>query len=118
MARRFAEGGYRLTLLARNADRLAKLAGVLADTGSEIDTIVADVGDPDVLGARMGELYSAQAAPGVIVYNAVIGAPDQLLRSSAADLQAAYAVDVIGAIVVAQRASRAAAAASARSCSR
>jgi NAD(P)-dependent dehydrogenase (short-subunit alcohol dehydrogenase family) len=37
-----------------------------------------------------------------IIYNAVMGAPDQLLNSTVAHLQAAYAVDVIGAIVVAQ----------------
>jgi short-subunit dehydrogenase len=43
-------------------------------------------------------------APGVIVYNAVMGTPDRLLSSSAAHLQAAYSVDVIGAIVVAQMA--------------
>jgi NAD(P)-dependent dehydrogenase (short-subunit alcohol dehydrogenase family) len=48
------------------------------------------------------ELYLGNGAPGVIVYNAVIGAPDRLLSSSVAHLQAAYSVDVISAIVVAQ----------------
>ena len=43
-------------------------------------------------------------APGVIIYNAVMGAPDRLLSSTAAHLQTAYSVDVIGAIVVAQAA--------------
>jgi NAD(P)-dependent dehydrogenase (short-subunit alcohol dehydrogenase family) len=41
---------------------------------------------------------------GVVIYNAVMGAPDQLLSSTVAHLQEAYAVDVIGAIVVAQSA--------------
>ncbi len=50
----------------------------------------------------MRALYREDGAPGLIVYNAVMGAPDQLLSSSAAHLQAAYAVDVIGAIVAAQ----------------
>jgi len=50
----------------------------------------------------MAELYNEQGAPGLIVYNAVIGAPDSLLSASAEHLQAAYAVDVIGAIVVTQ----------------
>jgi hypothetical protein len=35
VARRFAEGGYRVTLLARSADRLGELADGLADTGSD-----------------------------------------------------------------------------------
>jgi short-subunit dehydrogenase len=104
VARRFAEAGYRVTLLARSAARLGELADGLADTGADVDTIAADVSDPDGLGARMSDLYSGQGAPGVIVYNAVLGAPDQLLSSTAAHLQAAYAVDVIGAIVVVQSA--------------
>jgi short-subunit dehydrogenase len=104
VARRFAEGGYRVTLLARSADRLGELADGLADTGADIDTIAADASDPEGLGARMRDLYSRQGAPGVIFYNAVMGAPDQLLSSPVAHLKAAYAVDVIGAIVVAQSA--------------
>jgi short-subunit dehydrogenase len=102
VARRFAAGGYRVTLVARSADGLRDLAGSLAGTGAAISTIAADAGDPDALGARMRELYLGDGVPGVIVYNAVMGAPDRLLSSSAAHLQAAYSVDVIGAIIVAQ----------------
>jgi short-subunit dehydrogenase len=102
VARRFAEGGYRVTLLARSSDSLAELADTLADTGGQIDTISADASDPDSLGVAIGALYRAPGSPGLIVYNAVMGAPDQLLSASVAHLQTAYAVDVIGAIVVAQ----------------
>ena len=104
IARRFAIGGYRITLVARSTDGLDKLADSLADTGADIKTVSADASDPDALGDRITALYTRQDAPGVIVYNAVIGAPDQLLSSSVAHLQTAYTVDVIGAIVVAQRA--------------
>ncbi len=105
VARRFAVGGYRVTLVARSTDGLGQLTASLADTGAEIGTIEADASDPEGLGARMIELYDGDGAPGVIIYNAVMGAPDQLLSSSIAHLQAAYAVDVISAIVVAQVAS-------------
>jgi short-subunit dehydrogenase len=104
VARRFAAGGYRLTLTGRSLDRLADLVGSLSETGAQIDTFEADAGDPDGLGARVAELYRAEGAPGVIVYNAVMGTPDRLLSATVAHLQAAYAVDVIGAIVVAQAA--------------
>ena len=104
VARRFAVGGYRVTLVARSTDRLRDLAGTLADTGAKINIIAADASDPDGLGARMRELYHGNGAPGVIVYNAVMGAPDRVLSSSAAHLQTAYSVDVISAIVVAQEA--------------
>jgi short-subunit dehydrogenase len=105
VAHRFAVGGYRVTLVARSADGLRDIAARLAGTGAEIGTIVADASDPEGLGARMTELYRGEDAPGVIIYNAASGAPDQLLSSSVAHLQAAYAVNVIGAIVVAQVAS-------------
>src|SRR6478736_4729003 len=104
LARRFAVGGYRVTLVARSNDKLADLAGGLSDTGAEIGTIEADASDPEELGARLAVLYRGERAPGVIIYNAVMGVPDQLLTASVDHLQAAYAVDVIGAIVVAQAA--------------
>jgi hypothetical protein len=102
VARRFADDGYRVTLVARSMDGLGDLADSLADTGAQIDTIAADASDPEGLGARMAELYNEQGAPGLIIYNEVMGAPDKLLSSSVEHLQTAYAVDVISAIVVTQ----------------
>jgi short-subunit dehydrogenase len=104
IARRFATGGYRVTLAARSADRLGELARSLDDTGAEINTVEADASSPEDLRARIAGLYRDEGAPGVVIYNAVLGAPDRLLSSTAAHLQEAYAVDVIGAIVVAQEA--------------
>jgi short-subunit dehydrogenase len=104
VAHRFASGGYRVTLVARSTDRLRELASSLGDTGAEINTLEADASDPEDFGSRMTELYRRDGAPGVVIYNAVMGAADQLLSSTVAHLQEAYAVDVIGAIVVAQSA--------------
>ena len=104
VAHRFASGGYRVTLVARSTDRLGELASSLADTGAEVNTIEADASDPEDFGARMTELYRKDGAPGLVIYNAVMGTPDRLLSSTVAHLQEAYAVDVIGAIVVAQSA--------------
>jgi short-subunit dehydrogenase len=104
VAHRFASGGYRVTLVARSTDRLGELASSLADTGAEINRIEADASDPDNFGVRMTELYRRDGAPGVVIYNAVMGTPDKLLSSTVAHLQEAYTVDVIGAIVVAQSA--------------
>jgi short-subunit dehydrogenase len=104
VARRFAAGGYRVTLVARSTDRLSELASSLADTDAEVNTIEANANDPEDFGARMTELYRKDGAPGLVIYNAVMGTPDRLLSSTVAHLQEAYAVDVIGAIVVAQSA--------------
>src|SRR4029077_20978177 len=95
---------YRVSLVARSTDRLGELASSLADTGAEVHTIEADASEPEDFGARMTELYRRDGAPAVVIYNAVMGAPDRLLSSTVAHLQNAYAVDVIGAIVVAQSA--------------
>ena len=93
-----------MTLVARSADRLGELARSLDDTGAEVNTVEADASSPEDLRARITELYTDQDAPGVVIYNAVLGAPDRLLSSTVTHLQEAYAVDVIGAIVVAQEA--------------
>jgi short-subunit dehydrogenase len=89
-------------LVARSTDGLRGLADDLAGTGAQIGTIAADASDPEALRARMAELYDEHGAPGLIIYNAVMGAPDTLLGSSVEHLQTAYAVDVIGAIVLTQ----------------
>jgi short-subunit dehydrogenase len=102
IARRFAEGAYRVTLLARSTDGLRNLADSLTATGAQIDTVAADVGDPEAFRTRLAELYGGQGAPGLIIYNAVVGAPDSLLSSSVDHLQTAYTVDVVGAIVATQ----------------
>jgi short-subunit dehydrogenase len=52
VARRFAVGGYQVTLVARSTEGLRDLAGTVADTGGKINTIAADASDPDGLGAR------------------------------------------------------------------
>jgi NAD(P)-dependent dehydrogenase (short-subunit alcohol dehydrogenase family) len=56
VARRFAVGGYRLTLVARSTDGLGDLAAGLSDTGADIGTMAADASDPGGLGGRLGEL--------------------------------------------------------------
>jgi hypothetical protein len=47
VARPFAVGGYRVTLVARSTDGLRDLAGTLADSGARISIIAADASDPD-----------------------------------------------------------------------
>jgi short-subunit dehydrogenase len=102
IARRFAQGGYRVTLLARDARRLKNLASDLRTAGAIADTIAADAGQPEDLRAVLSAVYAKGKAPGLMVYNAVLSTPDTLLESDIAHLQQAYNVDVISAIVAAQ----------------
>jgi short-subunit dehydrogenase len=104
IARRFVEGGYRLTVVARSADRVAPLVTELASSGAVVQTVVADASEPQNLRAELDALYLTDGAPGVIAYNAVLGSPDHLLTSNVDHLREAYAVDVIGAVVTVQAA--------------
>lgn len=66
LVRRFAEGGYRVAMLARDADRLAALEAEIADTVA----VPCDVSDADALERAIAEVGS----PKVVVHNAVGGA--------------------------------------------
>ena len=78
VARRFAEGGYRVAMLARNADRLATLE-------EEIPTFAApcDVSDPAALERVIAEI----GEPKVVVHNAVGGAFGTFAQIEAETLQ-------------------------------
>jgi short-subunit dehydrogenase len=107
ITRRFAQGGYRVTLLARDVRRLKDLASDLQTTGAIVGTIAADASDPENFQATLGSVYAASSAPGLMVYNAVLAAPDTLLESDITHLQQAYNVDVVSAIVAARVAAQA-----------
>jgi NAD(P)-dependent dehydrogenase (short-subunit alcohol dehydrogenase family) len=81
VARRFAEGGYRVAMLARNAERLAALEREIPDSIA----ITCDVTDATAL----EQVIANVGAPKVVVHNAVGGAfgtflqvePDVLQRN-------------------------------------
>jgi short-subunit dehydrogenase len=66
VARRFAAGGYRVAMLARDADRLAALEAEIADSVA----VVCDAADPDALARAVATVGD----PRVVVHNAVGGA--------------------------------------------
>src|SRR6185295_16036246 len=81
VARRFAEGGYRVAMLARNAERLAALEREIPDSIA----VTCDVTDA----AALEQVIAKIGAPKVVVHNAVGGAfgtflqvePDVLQRN-------------------------------------
>jgi short-subunit dehydrogenase len=102
VARRFAREGYRLTLVARSQATTAALVDELRGAGTDVTVIAADAGDPDGLRAAVAPLFGGPGAPGVVIYSAALAAADDLLSVAPEQLAAAYAVDVIGAVVTAQ----------------
>jgi len=69
LARRFADG-YRVAMLARNAERLAKLEREIPNTRA----YPCDVSDPAQLRATYEKIKSELGAPEVVLHNAVGGA--------------------------------------------
>src|SRR3954466_1490155 len=72
IARRFARGGYRVTLVARSAATMAPTAQELRAAGAEVTTIEADAGDPEALRAALAPVFAAPGTPGVVIYNAAL----------------------------------------------
>lgn len=102
IARRFAREGFRATLVSRG-EGLDDVAAGLRDEGMSVSQLALDVGDLEG-GYRtaLEALYRAPDAPGVLVYNASLLAPDGILTSTVEHLRGAYDVDVLGAVLAAQ----------------
>lgn len=79
LARRFAEGGYRVAMLARNAGRLAALEKEIPDSIA----VPCDVTDA----AALERAVAALGQPKVVVHNAVGGAFGNFMNVDADTLQ-------------------------------
>jgi NAD(P)-dependent dehydrogenase (short-subunit alcohol dehydrogenase family) len=100
LARRFARDGYRVSLAARRADRLAALC---AETGAR--AFACDVtrkADVDRLFAEAAS--QAGASPTVVVYNASGRVRGPFVDLDAAEVERALAVTAFGGFLVAQAA--------------
>jgi short-subunit dehydrogenase len=87
VARRFAEGGYRVAMLARDADRLAALEAEIPDSiAAPCD--VTDAAALEAVIARVG-------APKVVVHNAVGGAFGKFMEIDAAVLQRNFEINTV-----------------------
>ncbi|HXB15903.1 MAG TPA: SDR family NAD(P)-dependent oxidoreductase [Solirubrobacteraceae bacterium] len=101
VVRRFGREGFRSTLISRNAT-VDKLAPELRDGGLEIEAVGADIEDLDSYRKTLEGIFSAPGAPGVVVYNAALPDPGEILDTTVERLRTAHDVDVLGAVVAAQ----------------
>jgi NAD(P)-dependent dehydrogenase (short-subunit alcohol dehydrogenase family) len=101
VVRRFGREGFRSTLISRGGT-LEQLAAELRSDGLEIEAVVADIEDLDGYRATLERIFSTPGAPGVVVYNAALPDPGQILDTTVERLRTAHDVDVIGAVVAAQ----------------
>jgi len=70
LVRRFAAGGYRIAMLARNAERLADLAKQVPSAKA----YVCDVSDQSQVNTALASVEREMGAPNVLIHNAVGGA--------------------------------------------
>ena len=93
-ADRLAQRGYDLLLVARSQERMADLAKKLkSNTGSKVETLVADLTDSKDLG-RLERILREDSRITLLVNNAGVGATAPLLKSDIDDMSRMIALNV------------------------
>jgi len=98
LARRFADGGYAVALLARDVRKISELAG-------EIDGAVAyacDVSDPASVAAVFDAITAELGIVDVLLFNAGSGVFKSVEEITPAEFEAAWRVNAYGALLCSQ----------------
>ena len=98
LARRFTEGGYRVAMIARNAERLAALEAEIE--GSK--AYVCDVGDLDALMETVEAVRVDLGKPAVLVHNAVSHTFDTFMDADPTDLERNFRVNTTALLYLAR----------------
>ena len=99
LSRRFARGGYRVAMIARNAARLAELEAEIPGARG----YPCDVADLDRLGATVARVEAELGAPHVLVHNAVAATFAKILEASVEDLERNFRVNTTSLFFLAQK---------------
>ena len=89
IARRFASGGYRVAMLARDAARLSVLERSIPGSRA----FPCDVSDLDLLVSTIDRVSSEMGAPQVVVHNALRSVRGSFLELDPADLEKNFRVN-------------------------
>jgi short-subunit dehydrogenase len=93
-ADRLARRGYDLVLVARNQERLDRLkTRLIADTGREVRTVVADLGNAEDL-RRVEDLIRNDHSLTLLVNNAGIGSAAPLLQASVDTMESMITLNI------------------------
>lgn len=98
LARRFAAGGYRIAMLARNRERLDALEQELDGAKGYI----CDVSDPAQVNATVASVVSDLGQPEILIHNAVRGTFGTFLEMDPADLNQNFQINTMGFLYLAQ----------------
>ena len=99
LARRFASGGYRLALIARNEERLRRLKSELPGSKG----YPCDVSDPQQVDRVLEEVERDLGQPSVLIHNAVGGAFGSFLEIDPQVLHRNFQVNTMALLYLARR---------------
>jgi NADP-dependent 3-hydroxy acid dehydrogenase YdfG len=102
VARRFGREGYRVAIVARNAERLDGAARALANDNISAKAFRCDLSDPDAVKNMIGEVHSSLGPISVLHWNAYGGGAGDLKTSSTNELRAVLNVTVHGLVAAMQ----------------
>jgi NAD(P)-dependent dehydrogenase (short-subunit alcohol dehydrogenase family) len=104
MAKRFANGGWNVALLANRQEVLDDGAAELEPLGVKLCPVLADVTDGDAVQRACAVVHDKLGVPSVVVYNASIFQPEPALELSIDALRLALNLHVVGAFHTAKSA--------------
>jgi NAD(P)-dependent dehydrogenase (short-subunit alcohol dehydrogenase family) len=103
LAERFARGGMRVALLARDPK---KLAAVAASAGPQALPIACDLTDPQAVAAAFDRIEREAGAPHCVVFNAGAYRPGGVLEIEPEDFLACWKAGCFAGLLVGQQAGR------------
>ncbi len=98
LARRFAAGGYRVAMIARNAPRLKRLKQEIEGARG----FVADLNDLDALTRTVADIQATMGKPKVLVHNAVSHTFDGFMDADPAELEQNFRVNTTALLYLAR----------------
>lgn len=104
VARRFGKAGFKVGVVARSADRLARAAEQLRGSGVDAHAFPCDLGDADAVRTLVREARGALGPLTVLHWNAYAGTAGDLLQASTAELRTVIDVSVLGLVAAVQEA--------------
>jgi NAD(P)-dependent dehydrogenase (short-subunit alcohol dehydrogenase family) len=98
IARRFAEGGYQIAMLARNAENLAEIEASVEGTTA----FPCDVGDLDALISTIAAVRERLGDPSVVIHNALRSVRGGILELDPEDLERNFRVNTTALLYLAR----------------
>lgn len=98
LARRFADEGYQIALVARSLDTMAPTVAVLRDAGKNTQAFAADASSPVSLQNAFEAIQKWAGDTDVLIYNAAAMVPGPVLEFTPEQVQSEMATNLGGAI--------------------